>query len=91
MGYLKVLDTRYMIEDVVAELVPAINPEGKMRAGSCHRIPQSSSPSRFTAGTAGFLNFSQSGERPDRYRDPSRFETIPSSPILQACWKTGAR
>jgi hypothetical protein len=33
LGYLKVLDARYMIEDVVAELVPAINPEGKMRAG----------------------------------------------------------
>ena len=64
--YLKVLDTRYMIEDVVAELVPAINPEGKMRAGSCHRIPQSSSASRRTAGAAGFLNLSQSGERPDR-------------------------
>jgi hypothetical protein len=59
-----------MIEDVVAELVPAINPEGKMRAGSCHRIPQSSSPSRFTAGTAGFLNFSQSGKRPDLW-EPS--------------------
>ena len=34
--------------------------------------------------------FSQSGERPDLYRDPRRFETIPSSPILQACWKTTA-
>jgi Ca2+-binding RTX toxin-like protein len=38
---------------------------GEADAGSCHRIPQSSSPSRFTAGTAGFLNFSQSGKRPD--------------------------
>ena len=28
--------------------------------------PQSSSASRFTAGAAGFLNFSQSGDRPDR-------------------------
>ena len=28
--------------------------------------PQSSSASRFTAGASGFLNFSQSGERPDR-------------------------
>ena len=28
--------------------------------------PQSSSASRFTAGADGFLNFSQSGERPDR-------------------------
>ncbi len=31
---------------------------------------------------SGFLNFIQSGVRPDRYRDPSLFETIPSSPIL---------
>ena len=45
---------------------------------------------RFTAGAAGFLNFSQSGERPDRQRDPSRFETIPSNPILQACRNTTA-
>jgi hypothetical protein len=27
---------------------------------------QSSSASRFTAGASGFLNFNQSGERPDR-------------------------
>jgi hypothetical protein len=33
---------------------------------------------RFIAGAAGFMNFSQSGEGPDRSRDPSRFETIPS-------------
>jgi hypothetical protein len=38
--------------------------------------------SRLTAGASGFLNFIQSGVRPDRYRDPSLFETIPSSPIL---------
>ena len=31
-----------------------------------HQRPQSSSASRFTAGASGFLNFSQSGERPDR-------------------------
>jgi hypothetical protein len=52
--------------------------------------PQCSSASRFTAGAAGFLNLSQSGERPDLYRDPRRFETIPSNPILQACWNTTA-
>jgi hypothetical protein len=28
--------------------------------------PQSSSASRLTAGAAGFLNLSQSGERPER-------------------------
>jgi hypothetical protein len=49
-------------------------------------LPPSSSPSRFTAGASGFLNFSQSLERPDRYCDPSRFDTMPSRPILQA-WR----
>jgi hypothetical protein len=29
-------------------------------------LPQSSSASRFTAGASGFLNLSQSGERPER-------------------------
>jgi hypothetical protein len=33
--------------------------------GPSHHRPQSSSASRFTAGASGFLNFSQSGERPD--------------------------
>jgi hypothetical protein len=51
------------------------------RSGCPPYRPQSSSASRFTAGPAGFLNFSQSGERPDRYRDPSRFETIPQPPL----------
>jgi hypothetical protein len=41
-------------------------------------LPQSSSASRFTAGAAGFLNFSQSFERPERQREPSRFDTMPS-------------
>ena len=31
------------------------------------RAPQSSSASRFTAGTSGFLNFSQAGNQSDRY------------------------
>jgi hypothetical protein len=31
-----------------------------------HHRSQSSSASRFTAGAFGFLNFSESGERPDR-------------------------
>jgi len=44
-------------------------------AGECPQLTQvavfphfaqSSSASRFTAGASGFLNFSQSGERPDR-------------------------
>src|SRR3977135_2289431 len=36
-----------------------------LRQGSIHP-PQSSSASRLTAGASGFLNLSQSGERPDR-------------------------
>jgi hypothetical protein len=35
------------------------------RSGQDH-LPQSSSASRFTAGAFGFLNLSQSGDRPDR-------------------------
>jgi hypothetical protein len=40
-----------------------------------HRL-QSSSSSRFTAGCAGFFILSQSGERPERYGESLRFETI---------------
>jgi hypothetical protein len=46
--------------------------------------PQSSSGSRVTAGAAGFLTFSQQTARPERYGDPSRFETMPSQPSAQA-------
>src|SRR6516165_5446360 len=49
--------------------------------------PQSSSASRVTAAASGFLNLSQSFVLPDRYCDPSRFDTMPSSPSLQA-WHT---
>jgi hypothetical protein len=41
--------------------------------------PQSSSASRFTAAQAGFF-LSQSGERPERYGEPLRFDTMPSRP-----------
>ena len=40
-------------------------------------LPQSSSASRLTAGACGFLNLSQSGDLPERLRDPSRLETMP--------------
>jgi hypothetical protein len=33
---------------------------------------------RFTAGAAGFFILSQSLDRPLRYTEPSRFETMPS-------------
>src|SRR6516165_4961462 len=51
--------------------------------------PQSSSASRVTAAASGFLNLSQSFVLPDRYCDPSRFDTMPSSPSLQA-WHTAS-
>jgi hypothetical protein len=49
--------------------------------------PQSSSASRFTAGAFGFLLLIQCGERPERYCESLRFDTMPSRPILQACAK----
>jgi hypothetical protein len=57
---------------------------------SVGHLPQSSSSSRFTAGAAAFLILSQSGERPERYIESLRFDTMPSSPILQAWAKTAA-
>ena len=59
------------------------HPERLPRA---HRLePQSSSASRFTAGATGFLTLSQWSIRPERYGVPSRFETMPSQPMAQAC------
>src|SRR5438552_19156778 len=48
---------------------------------------QSSSASRVTAGALGFLTFTQYLDRPERYCEPSRFDTMPSQPSLQACSK----
>jgi hypothetical protein len=46
---------------------PGIDAESEVRSGFHHHffLPQSSSASRFTAGAAGFLNFSQWRERPE--------------------------
>ena len=52
-----------------------------MRFFPIGHFPQSSSASRLTAGAVGFLNLSQSVVRPDRYGEPSRFDTMPSSPV----------
>jgi hypothetical protein len=46
-------------------------------------LPHSSASSRFTAGAVGFFILSQSGEQPERYIESLRFDTMPSSPILQ--------
>jgi hypothetical protein len=42
-------------------------------------LPQSYSASRRTASHAGFFILSQSGDRPDRYCESLRFETMPSN------------
>src|SRR5262245_57043862 len=43
-------------------------------------FPQSSSASRFTAGAPTFFILSQSGERPERYVESFRFDTILQAP-----------
>lgn len=45
---------------------------------------QSSSASRVTAGALGFFTLTQCAERPERYGEPSRFDTMPSQPSAQA-------
>jgi hypothetical protein len=47
----------------------------------------SASRARIIAGLSGFLTLIQSRVGPDLHGAPSRFETMPSRPILQACWK----
>jgi hypothetical protein len=47
--------------------------------------PLSSSASRRTAGAAGFMILTQQSTRPERYGEPSRFDTMPSQPSAQAC------
>src|SRR5258708_4828075 len=55
-----------------------------MVAGEFQNNFESSSSSRRTASHAGFFDLSQSGERPERYVDVLRFDTMPSRPILHA-------
>src|SRR5438270_8695454 len=52
------------------------------------RHDQSSSARRLTAGASGFLLLSHSDDRPDSYREPRRFDTMPSKPSLHACSNT---
>jgi len=65
---------------------PRLQANVTLRAASSWRTLCSSS--RFTAGAARFFILSQSGERPERYIESLRFDTMPSSPILQAWAKT---
>ena len=53
-------------------------------SGWVTHVRHSSSASRFTAGALGFLTLSQSSDRPNRYGEPRRFDTMPSQPSLQA-------
>jgi hypothetical protein len=61
------------------------------RESPFRRFPQSSSASRFTAGAAGFFTLIQSEHLPGpgRYFEPTRFDTMPSQPSLQAWAKIG--
>ena len=61
---------------------------GEAEFGFLYQRLQSSSASRLTAGALGFLTFTQCATRPERYGEPSRFETMPSQPSLQASRKT---
>src|ERR1700731_3072220 len=55
----------------------------------CHLLPdQSSTAARFTAGAFGFLLLIQCRERPELYGESRRLDMMPSSPSLQAWWKT---
>src|SRR5215468_12384455 len=86
-----VLDAGDVLHDALAVRRPGVDAEGEVISRRGHLrplLPQSSSSSRFTAGAAGFFIFSQSGERPERYIESLRFDTMPSSPILQAWAKT---
>jgi hypothetical protein len=54
---------------------------------SSHHVPERT---RRIAGLSGFFTLIQSREGPDLYGGLSRFDTIPSSPSLQACRNTVA-
>jgi hypothetical protein len=51
---------------------------GETLDGVALHFPQSSSASFLTAGDFGFFSLIQSGERPERYGESSRFEMMPS-------------
>jgi hypothetical protein len=57
-----------------------------------HGLRYHHSPARALriAGLSGFFTLIQSRDGPDRQGALSRFDTMPSSPNLQACWNTVA-
>src|SRR5262249_1953791 len=84
------LAIRYLeLNDVSAVRLRAVDHDPVSATLRCHAhlrrsFDQSSSASRFTSGASAFFILSQSGERPERYGESLRFETMPSSPSLQA-------
>src|SRR5262249_17491839 len=86
-----VLDAGDVLDDAFAVRRPGIDAEGEVRSRRGHLRPlllHSSWGSLFSAGASEFFILSQSGERPERYIESLRFDTMPSSPILQAWAKT---
>src|ERR1700730_2372682 len=80
--------TRIAVYEQISTTVAANVPHGYGRERlAFDHCPQSSS-SWFAEGACGLVFLIQSGERPERYRESLCFETIPSSPSLQACWNT---
>jgi len=65
---LQVLDAGQVLYDILAVGIPRIDAISEMGAIVYRHLslPQSSSPSRFTAAQAGFFILSQSGDRPLR-------------------------
>ena len=69
---------------------PDVDFSGVDRTGVLSIFAVHSSCSRSIAGLCGFFTLIQSLLRPDWYRESRRFDTIPSSPILQAEAKIAA-
>ena len=76
------LDAKRVLNDLCGPIA-VVTVDGSFQQVTYLR--HSSSASRFTAGAAGFLIFTHRSPRPDRYGEPSRFETMPSQPSAQAC------
>jgi hypothetical protein len=75
-------ETQFTNKRYVSGVTPCHSNVAMMGRPLRHR--HSSSASRFTAGEAGFLTLIQSADRPNRYGEPRRFDTMPSQPSLQA-------
>jgi hypothetical protein len=63
----------------------------KVELGALSFLPHSSSSSRFTAGASGFLNFSQSFERPEAVARAEPLRCGPRSAMCFSCADCGER